>query len=46
MSITPMKQTIKQHKKSINESSFSDEQIAIIWDFYVTKAMAGSAAQR
>lgn len=41
-----MKQTIKQFKKSINESSFSDEQIAIIWDFYVTKAMIGSAAQR
>lgn len=44
--LTPMKQTINQFKKSINESSFSIEQIAMIWDFYVTKSMAGSAAQR
>lgn len=41
-----MKQAIKQFKKSINESSFSNEQISLIWDFYVTKAMAGAAAQR
>lgn len=41
-----MKQTVNQFKMSINESPFSNEQIAIIWDFYVTKAMAGSASQR
>lgn len=41
-----MKQAIKQFKKSINESSFSNEQISLIWDFYVTKAMAGATAQR
>lgn len=41
-----MKLIIQQYKKSINDSSFSNEQIAIIWDFYVTKAIAGSAAQR
>lgn len=37
---------VQPFKKSINESSFSSEQIAVIWDFYVTKAIASSASQR
>ncbi len=37
---------VQAYKKSINESGFSDEQIAMIWDFYVTKAISDSAAQR
>lgn len=36
---------VQPYKKSINESNFSDEQIAVIWDFYVTKAIVKSAAQ-
>lgn len=37
---------VQGYKKSINESGFTDEQVAMIWDFYVTKAIADSAAQR
>lgn len=40
------KTIVQPYKKSINESAFSSEQIAMIWDFYVTKAIAASAAQR
>ncbi len=37
---------IDEFHKSINESDFTEEQINIIWDFYVTKSIAGSAAQK
>lgn len=40
------KEEIQSYKKSINESSFSSEQIAMIWDFYVTKSIAASASQK
>lgn len=39
------KEEIQLYKKSINESAFSSEQIAMIWDFYVTKSIAASASQ-
>lgn len=41
-----MKVEVQSYKKSINQSGFTDDQIAIIWDFYVTKAIAESASQR
>ena len=41
-----MKIEVQDFKKSINQSSFTPDQIAIIWDFYVTKAIAESASQR
>lgn len=41
-----MKLEVQDYKKSINESHFSSEQISMIWDFYVTKAIAESASQR
>ena len=31
---------------SINETSFNPDEISMIWEFYVTKAIAKSAAQR
>lgn len=37
---------VQDFKKSINDSSFTDEQIAIIWDFYVTKSISASASQK
>lgn len=37
---------VQPFRKSINEGSFSSEQIAMIWDFYVTKSIAASAAQK
>ena len=37
---------VQPFKKSINESSFSSEQVAMIWDFYVTKSIAASASQK
>ena len=40
------KEEIQLYKKSINESAFSSEQIAMIWDFYVTKSIAASASQK
>lgn len=40
-----MKVEVQSYKKSINQSGFTDDQIAIIWDFYVTKAIAESASQ-
>lgn len=40
------KVAVQPYKKSINESSFSSEQIAMIWDFYVTKSIAASASQK
>lgn len=40
------KAIVQPHKKSINESAFSHEQIAMIWDFYVTKSIAASASQK
>lgn len=35
-----------KYKKSINDSDFDDEQIKVIWEFYVTKALTDSASQR
>ena len=40
-----MKVKIQDYKKSINETAFSQQQILLIWDFYVTKAIASSASQ-
>lgn len=40
------KEEIQLFKKSINESAFSPEQIAMIWEFYVTKSIAASASQK
>lgn len=37
---------ISGYKKSINESAFTLAQAAIVWDFYVTKSVADSAAQK
>ena len=41
-----MKCTVQNYKRSINESSFSTEQISMIWDFYVTKSVASTASQK
>lgn len=41
-----MRVVIQDYKKSINETQFTREQIALIWDFYVTKSVASSAAQK
>lgn len=41
-----MKAIIQGYKKSINEAGFSERQVSILWDFYVTKAMVSTAAQR
>ncbi len=41
-----MRTEVQAYKKSINLSGYTDEQLAIIWDFYVTKAIAESASQR
>lgn len=40
-----MKTIIQKYKKSINEAGFSERQILILWDFYVTKSMSSTAAQ-
>lgn len=37
---------VQQFKKSINESGFTLPQVAIIFDFYVTRSLSGSAAQK
>ncbi len=41
-----MELIVFDYKKSINYSDFSTSQIAVIWDFYVTKSVAASASQR
>ena len=41
-----MKIVVQDYKKSINQSLFTPDQISMIWDFYVTKAIAESASQR
>lgn len=41
-----MKVEVQDFKKSINETNFTDEQIKMIWDFYVTKSVASSASQK
>ena len=41
-----MKIEIQNYKKSINESQFTLAQVAMIWDFYVTKSVAASASQK
>ncbi len=35
-----------KYKKSINKSKFTNEQITVIWEFYVTKALVDSAGQK
>ena len=37
---------LSEFKKSINKSDFTNEQIAVIWEFYVTNALVDSASQR
>lgn len=41
-----MRVEVQNYKKSINETDFTDEQIKMIWDFYVTKSVASSASQK
>ena len=41
-----MKTIVQNYKKSINQTLFTPEQVAIIWDFYVTKSIAESASQK
>lgn len=41
-----MKVEVQKYQKSINESNFTLAQIAIIWDFYVTHAIAETASQK
>lgn len=41
-----MKVEIQNYKKSIHEVGLSSESEAVLWDFYVTKSIAGSASQR
>lgn len=35
-----------KYKKSINKSDFTKEQIIVIWEFYVTKALVHHAGQK
>lgn len=35
----------KRYKSSLFESSFSQEEQAIIWDFYVTRSISGASSQ-
>lgn len=37
---------VQNYKKSINETGFSSDEIAMIWEFYVTKAITKTADQR
>lgn len=41
-----MRIEIQPYKMSINQTNFTHEQVAIIWDFYVTKSVAESASQK
>lgn len=41
-----MRVEVQNYKKSINETNFTDAQIKMIWDFYVTKSVAASASQK
>ncbi len=41
-----MKDQVQHHKKSINDSQFTLPQVAMIWDFYVTRSISGSASQK
>lgn len=41
-----MKLIVQQYKKSIYEIDLPKEQESIIWDFYVTKSIAGSSSQK
>ena len=41
-----MKVEVQQYKKSLNETKFTAQDIAIIWDFYVTKSIAKTCSQR
>ena len=41
-----MKVEVQNYQKSLNKTNFTPAQIAMIWDFYVTKSIASSAAQK
>lgn len=41
-----MKVEIQKYRKSIHEIGLSSESEAILWDFYVTKSIAGSSSQK
>lgn len=41
-----MKADVHQFKKSINESAFTLPQVAVVFDFYVTRSISGSASQK
>lgn len=41
-----MELIVQQYKKSIYEIDLPKEQESIIWDFYVTKSIAGSSSQK
>ena len=41
-----MRVEVQKYQKSINDSKFSLAQIAMIWDFYVTKSVAETASQK
>ena len=41
-----MRVLVQKYKKSINNATFTDEQIKIIWDFYVTKSLVADTSQK
>lgn len=41
-----MRVEVQKYKKSINEADFTDEEIKIVWDFYVTRSVAYSTSQK
>ena len=41
-----MQLNVYPYKKSIYEIGLPKEQEAMIWDFYVTKSIAGSSSQQ
>ena len=41
-----MRISVQKYKKSINNATFTDEQIKIIWDFYVTKSLVADTSQK
>lgn len=41
-----MKVEVQKYQKSINQTNFTLAQVALVWDFYVTKSVAKTAAQK
>lgn len=41
-----MKVEVQKYHKSINQTNFTLAQVALVWDFYVTKSVAKTAAQK